>query len=324
MITPVSAVNVRTPDFSVLKRTRAVEERAVSDIAKATARVDRETVKNGSDSRQVQQAAERLERTQIQSAARLSRVGSTLLSSPAAVNEAATEATPASLTPPITPALPASPTSQVLGSPGLATPLDRNLTSGAPAAPVAPALRTSAPPQFSPSRIEVEGTGNRGTSSGQSLARTLPALPAGPASQQNEDAKILDLRNGRFEPGTLRFSEGRSENATPRRFGFAYGQARREWLTAAPSSSPFGRNAPASAAADYTMGGAQSSGTSAPRVTFTASDVALNLLSGWASRTPVSTFRPVARMAFGIAEYGRSQSLMGGQRASAGFIPARV
>ena len=321
MITPVSAVNVRTPDFSTLKKTRAVEERAVSDISKATAKVDRETVKHGSDSRQVEQAAERLDRTQIKSAARLTKVGSTLLSSPAAVNEAATQATPVSLTPPITPARPALPTTQVVGSPGLAKPLDGNLAS---AAPVAPAVRTSAVPLFSTLRVEVEGPGGRGASFRPSPARTVPSVFAGPAPQQNQYGEPLDLRNGRFEQGTPRFSERRSENATPRRFGFAYGQARREGLTSTPRSSLVAQNAPASAAADYTLDGAKSSGISAPRVTFTASDVALNVLSGWASRTPVSTFRPEARMAFGIAEYGRSQALMGGQRASAGIIPARV
>ena len=312
MISPVSAVSVRTPDFSALKKTRAVEERAVSDIAKATARVDRETVKHGSDSRQVERAAERLDRTQVKSADRLASVGSTLLSSPAAVNEAATQATPASLAPPITAARPDLATTQVVGSPGPARPLDRNQLS---AAPVAPAVQTSAVPRFSSLRVEAEGPTDRGVFFRPSLART---------AQQTQDGEPLDLRNSRFEQGTLRFSERRSEDATPRRFGFAYGQARREGLTSAPRPSLVTQNAPAPSATDYALSGARSSGVSAPRVAYAASDIALSLLSDWASRTPVSTFRPEARMASGIGEYRRSEALMGGQRASAGFIPARV
>ena len=312
MISPVSAANVRTPDLSALKKTRAVEERAVSDIAKATARVDRETVKHGSESLQVERAAERLDRTQVKSADRLASVGSTLLSSPAAVNEAATQATPASLAPPITAARPDLATTPVVGSAGLARPLDGTQVSAAPAAP---AVQTSAVPRFTSLRAEAEGPGDRAAFFRPSLART---------AQKNRDGEPLDLRNGRFEPGTLRFSERRSEDAAPRRFGFAYGQARREGLTAAPRLSLFARNAPAPAAEDYTLDGANTSEISAPRATFTGNDIALNLLSGWASRTPVFTFRPETRMAFGIAAYGRSQDWMGGQRASAGFNPARV
>ena len=411
MISRISTASAAPFDFSASKRIRAVEERAVSDIAKATEKVDRQIDKFGSDSKQVDKAVEKQERTQVKATAQLSRVGSTLLSSPIAVNQASTAVdsyppspfSPEQPRPPVT-ELVAVPTAQpslssdlILTSPSevgiqtvAATPVPfltagsvgaspstssptpaattaasytallksedfnrggastgstplgpRSLEQSSPSTVVSvadPAPKPSILSGLDPARPSESGT--RLSADAPPLVRTLDSQRAGTggtfqsnspraslriqgtAPQKIEGDGYPSLRNRSLEEGTVRSSERQLDNASPRRFGYAYGRAQREAALPRFFSSPTPQTNLLSTAENYASTALGTNRTTSTPPHLTSGGIALSVLSSLTASNASLALERATRTRPGIAEYGRSQDLVG--RARPSLFPIRL
>lgn len=413
-MTPISTASAAPFDFSASKKIRAVEEKAVSDIARATAKVDRQIDKFGSDSRQADKAVENRDRTQVKATVQLSRVGSTLLSSPIAVNQASTAVdsyppspfSPEQPRPPVTEPV-AVPTAQpslgsdlTLTSPSevgiqtvAATPVPF-LTAGnvgtsrptpstpfpTPAAttpasatallksedinrgvsstgstPLGPRVLEQSPPSTvesvadpapkpsnlsGPDRARPSESGTRLSAEAPLLVRTLDSQRAGTggtfqsnspraslriqgtAPQKIEGDGYPSLRNRSLEEGTVRSSERQLDNASPRRFGYAYGRAQREAALPRFFSSPTPQTNLLSTAENYASTALGTNRTTSTPTHLTSGGIALSVLSSLTASNASLALERATRTRPGIAEYGRSQDLVG--RARPSLFPIRL